>query len=53
MSHRQQAVFYLKKEVKIHLEHEFIFFHENLMLPKGTFLAVLVTQIPICFNKKL
>ena len=29
-----------------------LFFHENLMLPKGTFLAVLVTQIPVCFNKK-
>ena len=29
-----------------------LFFHENFMLPNCTFLAVLVTQIPVCFNKK-
>ena len=36
------CLFYLKKEVKIHFEHEFIFYHVNFMLRKCTFLAVLV-----------
>ena len=43
---------------KIHFKHEFlyikfIFFHLNFILPKLTFFAVLVTQIPVCFDKKI
>ena len=50
--------FYLKKEVKkyilsmnLYILNSFCF-HLNFILPKCTFLAVLVTQIPVCFDKR-
>ena len=47
-----------QKEVKVHFKYDFlhikfIFFHLNFILPKCTFLAVLVRQISVCFDKKL
>ena len=43
--------FISRKRQKIHLEHEFIF-SMKISCFQNTFLAVLVTQIPVCFNKK-
>ena len=49
--------FYLKKEVKMHFKHEFvyikfIFFPFKFHIAKMHIFAILVQQIPVCFDKK-